>query len=210
LLKENLFAVVNCRKLHIVKGSRKAMALPETKNIPSTANNPDLDWSQVRETVMMLNLAVAQIVHSLQDGDESITTLGDSFTAMVGHVQMAKSAAEQLSVSNEKDTILSNCEIASEKIQQAIVALQFYDRLSQRLSHVAKSLASLGGLVGDQARLYNPYEWRGLQEKIKSRYTLDSERHMFDAILNGTSVDEAMRLLEEVQSNQGNDEIELF
>lgn len=191
------------------KGYSENMAIPESKNIPSTAYNPDLDWSQVRETVMMLNLAVAQIVHSLQDGDESITTLGDSFTTMVGNIEMARSAAEQLMASAEKDTILSNCEVASEKIQQAIVAFQFYDRLSQRLSHVAKSLASLGGLVGDQSRLYNPYEWRGLQEKIKSRYTLETERRMFEAILNGVSVEEAMHLIDDAVSHQ-HDDIELF
>ena len=95
------------------------MALPESPNAPSTASNPDLDWSQIRETVLMLNLAVAQIVHSLQDGDESIATLADSFTTMVGNIEMARSAAEQLSHSAETDTILTNCAEASKKILPA-------------------------------------------------------------------------------------------
>lgn len=186
------------------------MALPEPMNMPSNAARPDLDWSQVRETVMMLNLAVAQIVHSLQDGNESVATLGDSFTTMAGHIEMARLAAAQLVKSSEKDTVMSNCGAAAEKMQQAIVAFQFYDRLSQRLSHVANSLASLGSLVADQSRLYNPYEWRGLQEKIKSRYTLETERHMFEAILNGASVEDAMRLIDEAETKQGDDDIELF
>jgi hypothetical protein len=186
------------------------MTAPESKNLPSTAHKPDLDWSQIRETVLMLNLAVAQIVHSLQDGDESITTLVDSFTTMVGNIEMARSAAAQLPASAEKETILANSAMASQHMQQAIVAFQFYDRLSQRLSHVAKSLSSLGNLVGDQARLYNPYEWRGLQEKIKSRYTLETERRMFEAILNGTSVEEAMRLVQEAESELQNNDVEFF
>jgi hypothetical protein len=185
------------------------MALPESKNLPSTSFNPDLDWSQVRETVMMLNLAVAQIAHSLQDGDESITSLGDSFTTMVGNIEMARLAASKLDPSPENETIMSNCSVALAQIQQAIIAFQFYDRLSQRLSHVAKSLDSLGNLVSDQSRLYNPYEWRGLQEKIKSRYTLESERRMFEAILNGTSVDEAMNLVDDAIDDQDYD-VELF
>ena len=186
------------------------MAIPEPMNMPSNAAKPDLDWSQIRETVMMLNLAVAQIVHTLQDGNESVTTLGDSFTTMAGHIEMVRVAAEQIARSNESDTILENCAAAAEKMQQAIVAFQFYDRLSQRLSHVAKSLESLGCLVGDQSRLYNPYEWHGLQEKIKSRYTLETERRMFEAILNGASVEEAMRLLSEAAPDQNDDDIELF
>lgn len=185
------------------------MALPESTNVPSTAYSPDLDWSQVRETVMMLNLAVAQIAHSLQDGDESITALGNSFTTMVGNIEIARLAAKQLPPSPEKDTIMSNCGNTSEQIQQAIIAFQFYDRLSQRLSHVANSLTSLGNLVSDQSRLYNPYEWRGLQEKIKSRYTLDSERRMFEAILNGASVDDAMYMVDDANGNDDTD-VELF
>lgn len=31
-----------------------------------------LDWSQVRETVRMINLAVAQIEMSMNEGDDSI------------------------------------------------------------------------------------------------------------------------------------------
>ena len=186
------------------------MSLPEPLNMPSSAAKPDLDWSQVRETVLMLNLAVAQIVHSLQDGNESVTTLGDSFTTMAGHIEMARLAAEQLTASTEQDTVVNNCNAAAEKMQQAIVAFQFYDRLSQRLSHVAKSLASLGSLVADQSRLYNPYEWRGLQEKIKSRYTLETERRMFEAILNGASVEDAMEMIDNAAKQQEDDDIELF
>ncbi len=36
----------------------------------SSAQNPDLDWSQGRETVRMVNLAVAQIEMSMTEGDD--------------------------------------------------------------------------------------------------------------------------------------------
>lgn len=32
----------------------------ETTPAPSVASRPDLDWSQVRETILMLNLSMAQ------------------------------------------------------------------------------------------------------------------------------------------------------
>ena len=35
--------------------------MSELKIGPSTAVSPDLDWSQIRETVLMLFLSVAQI-----------------------------------------------------------------------------------------------------------------------------------------------------
>lgn len=186
------------------------MSLLDANNTPSTAYNPDPDWSQVSETVLMLNLAVAQIVHTLQDGEESIATLGDSFTAMVNNIDMARSAATELTDSTQKETILENCQTASSQIQHAIVAFQFYDRLSQRLSHVANSLASLGTLVSDQTRLSDPAQWRNLQDNIKSRYTLEIERQMFEAILDGASVEDAMQLIQQAEANKPDDDIEFF
>ena len=67
---------------------------------PSNANNPDLDWSQVRETVMLLNVAIAQIENALRSGDESVTVLADSFTSMMGNIEEISAAAENLPESN--------------------------------------------------------------------------------------------------------------
>ena len=33
----------------------------------STSINPDLDWSQLKETILMLNLSVAQIDQSMNE-----------------------------------------------------------------------------------------------------------------------------------------------
>ena len=54
----------------------------------SSARNPDLDWSQVRETILMLALAVAQIEMSMRESDGSVEVLSNSFTSMVGQVKM--------------------------------------------------------------------------------------------------------------------------
>jgi hypothetical protein len=78
----------------------------------------------------------------------------------------------------------------------AIVALQFYDKLSQRLTHISHALASMAELINNPERLTSPYEWHGLQEMIKSKYTNEPDRAMFDAILNGSSVEEAIKLSE--------------
>ncbi len=178
---------------------------------PSKAERPDLDWSQVRETVMMLQAATAQIRLSMTEGHESVTTLTDSFTSLVGKVGMIGEAAKHLDDSNEKDTILSNHQELHDKIQAAIIAFQFYDRLTQRLDHVVHSLSSLGDLVSNSQRLYNPYEWKGLQDTIKARYTIETDRAMFDAILHGATVEEALNVFrEKVHEEEEADDIEFF
>ena len=97
---------------------------------PSNSENPDLDWSHIRETVMMLNLAIAQIAGTLEDGDESVASLANAFTSMVGNVEFAQRAAEALPASDEKNTIIENCEAVNSEMQHAIMAFQFYDKFN--------------------------------------------------------------------------------
>ena len=191
----------------------------------SSARNPDLDWSQVRETILMLALAVAQIEMSMRESDGSVEVLSNSFTSMVGQVKMIErnvaALPDSVEMTDAKTAIISSCATVSEMMHSAIIAFQFYDKLTQRLNHVTGSLGSLADLVNDQRRLYNPYEWLGMQEKIKSRYTMEEERLMFDAIMQGKTVKQALaiyvqaiedRKQKTADSSSGGDEddIELF
>lgn len=185
----------------------------------STARNPDLDWSQVRETILMLALAVAQIEISMRDSDGSVEVLSNSFTSMVGQVKMIETAAAALADIPEnadvKAAIVDNCALVGDTMHHAIIAFQFYDKLTQRLSHVTSSLGALANLVSDVRRLYNPYEWLGMQEKIKSRYTMEEERLMFDAMMEGKSVKQALAIYIQAMAEKKHkavdeEDIELF
>jgi hypothetical protein len=162
----------------------------------STAARPDLDWSQIRETVRMLHLAVAQIDMTLREGDDSVKTLGNSFSSMAESINLLIKGYERIAFEqadhNITDSIKSESNSISSQIQQSVVAFQFYDKLSQRLAHVSHALAALADLVNDQGRLYNPQE-------------------MFDHLLAGGTIDEALqkgrKVLHQISEN---DEIELF
>jgi hypothetical protein len=148
----------------------------------------------------MLNVAVSHIERTMRDGDDSINTLVESFTSLVGKTQIIHKATENLPETEETSTILGNCRDISSKMNGAIVTLQFYDKLSQRLSHISHALESMAELINNSERLYNPYEWHVLQQMIKSKYTNEPDRAMFDAILNGASVDDALKLAENQKS----------
>ena len=64
--------------------------------------------------------------------------------------------------------------------QRAMRALQFHDRLSQRVTHVREALSRLHACVattgGD--------EWRKLNDSIRALYTMEDERQIFDALVS--------------------------
>ena len=69
-------------------------------------------------------------------------------------------------------------------VHQSIVAFQFYDWLTQRLSHVLLSFAALNDLVGERYRVLSAQEWLALREKIRSRHTSTVECANFDRFID--------------------------
>lgn len=185
----------------------------------SKVDMPDLDWSQIRETIFLLGVAIAQIESSLTDGDESVEALTDSFTTLAGYSNTMLLAAADLpdvpEVKALKSILTSNGHQVTEKVHSAIVAFQFYDKLCQRLHHVSQSLIALADLINEPNRVYNPYEWKGLQETIKAAYSMDAERQMFEAVKRGSTIKEALliyktALANETAQQQDEDDVEFF
>lgn len=182
------------------------------------AHTPDLDWSQVRETVLMLELAAGQIEAAMRDSGASVDILTGTFTTMADSLASISQTVAAIPESGETGQARQELSAATGQVSglvhQAIIAFQFYDKLSQRLAHVCASLGSLSNLVADRARLFNPEEWVGLQQRIRSRYTTRDEVEMFESVMAGTPVPEALeKYLAAVQARAaetGGDEIELF
>jgi len=184
----------------------------------SSAFRPDLDWSQLKETILMLNLSVAQIDQSMHEGNASVSTLSHSFTALATNISDIQSSIEHLNSEDAESAkvkliIQGSTTTALDKVQSAIIAFQFYDKLTQRIDHVSKSLASLTHLISDPSTLYSPIEWQTLQESIRSKYTMDEERLMFDRVISGMPIEQAIIEFNKDMANADHsedDEIELF
>lgn len=181
------------------------------------AHAPDLDWSQVRETVLMLELAAGQVEAAMRDSNSSVEVLTDTFTSLaetLGHIEIAlDTLPDTVGNGMVKGEIKENTRIVAEKVHHAVIAFQFYDKLAQRLDHVCHGLAGLSQLVSDKRRLYSPDEWRALQDEILAKYTMTEERAMFSSVLSGATVKDALETymaarMQEIESSGG--EIELF
>ena len=110
----------------------------------------------------------------------------------------------------ELGNIVERCENMGRMVHTTVVAFQFYDRMTQKLDHVHNSLASLGALIGDPVRITSANAWNALQSDIRSSYTMEAERAMFDALMNGATVAEALELLTKLNDEQPEGDIDLF
>jgi len=182
----------------------------------STADKPDLDWSQVRETINMLTLAVSQVECTMTDGEKSIAELTQSFTYIANQLQGIVDTESNESAETQLHTIKENAADIHQKVITATIAFQFYDRLTQRLDHVKRDLSWLSDLVSNPNQLYNPEAWKKLQTDIMSNYTMEEERLMFEHIMNGASVENALEIYQhhfnskKDDNDQTTDEVELF
>ena len=165
----------------------------------------------------MLELAVGQVEAAMRESNASVEVLTHSFTSMATALQAIDAAAAALpdEVGNApvKGEIMNNAAVVSTKVHSAIVAFQFYDKLGQRLAHVCHALGQLSALVSDRERIFNPRQWVLLQEQIRSKYAMPEELAMFDAVMQGMSVEEALAHYMELRAKEVEDsggDIELF
>jgi methyl-accepting chemotaxis protein len=187
--------------------------------VTDNAQETHSELLHIRETITMLYLAVCQIETSVNESNSSIDDLTTSFTDLAHHSQEVDEHVQAMTDLSELTDIKRQVNETSmemqSKIKQAITAFQFYDRISQRLDHVARSLERVSDVIGDSDRVNDPETWTAIQEQVKSSYSMESERIMFEHIMRGASVKEALEIYrhhfsQEETGEVDGDEIELF
>ena len=177
-------------------------------------------WCHVQETIVMLYLAVCQIETSVVESNHSVDQLTRSFTQLAEHSQEVNRRLQQISEPQQlaalQKMVSDDTEEVHNQVAGAVTAMQFYDRISQRLDHVARSLERMTEVMGTSDRINDPEAWKQIQGEVKSSYSMEAERIMFEHIMRGASVKEALEIYrhhfdsEEVGTQDNGDEVELF
>jgi TolA-binding protein len=165
-------------------------------------------------------LAVCQIEATVADSNSSVDTLTHSFTTLANHTSDVSAQIQHLTrpeeLENFKADISRTAAQMKSNINASVSAFQFYDRVCQRLDHVARSLEKVSTVIEEGHVRADPQAWRKIQLDIKNSYTMEAEHAMFESIMSGTSVKEALsvyrRYLAQHPKKSGapDDEVELF
>jgi len=186
-----------------------------------------LGAEEVQQTILMLNLSIAQIDLSISEGDHSVNALIDSFTYMSEQLEQIKffsktilsSSSDNEVVDAHNEMLDSNTAELSGKMQQAVIAFQFYDKLSQRLDHVSHGLSGLADIVSHEMRVQDQAAWDNFKEAIRKGTTMREEEELFELVFDQKMpTEEAIeiirgRMLERMNQDSAKhdeDEIELF
>ena len=181
--------------------------LTETAIDANDCLSAPVDWVHIQETVKLLLLSMAQIELTLTDGEHNVTGLGQYFTDMAAHLRLMNQYL--LKQPDTPEEIVEHGKFLENKINEGVMAFQFYDRLSQRLQHVITGLALTEEVLCDEQQRLSVSAWEEVQQQIKQAYSLDCERKMFDLVLQGTPLHEALALYRDEHLYR-KDDIELF
>lgn len=158
-----------------------------------TANSPSATGADPQhELLQLLRLANAQLTCCLQEGAAAMHSVTKTYTSMAATIEAMRQAAEQLTDSPAQAEIHRACLAAMAEQQHAVGALQFYDRVAQRLAHVADNLTALSTKLEDGGLPWQAADWQALCETIQSSFTMEAEHRLFEAIRSGASVQQAI------------------
>lgn len=171
-------------------------------------------WAVERQMANTLGLCETQMTSALQESDQAVDSLIRIFTSLADAMRGVSAVSAKLppefkaSVADDLDSQLA---AISRQVGSAVIAFQFYDKLTQRLGHVRFSLATLAQFVCDPAQAQQPEQWDRLHATLRSLYRTQEEREIFQLLMDDAgraSSNEAHCESPSSQSKAG--DIELF
>jgi len=140
-----------------------------------------------REVLTFLDLAAAQIEAALREADPDVARI----VAAVSAIAPADHAAS-----------------GAERGDDAVIAMQYHDRLTQRLLHVRDGLTLLAATLAEHAS-DTDQAWSAHREHVRERCSMEAERRMFDLVASGAPPERVFEALA-ASSASAPGEIELF
>lgn len=180
-----------------------------------TAGQTPAEWTPERQIAQMLGLCEAQMESALAESDQAVDALIEAFTGLHKTTQALQTIARDLSpeLRNQLgDKLEQRVNAIQEQMSAAVVAFQFYDKLTQRLGHIRYSLTSLAMFVCNRTQTSKRESWQRLFNTLGRLYRTEEEREIFQLMVQGASVEDARAKAERHVQREPNraGEIELF
>jgi hypothetical protein len=161
-----------------------------------------------------LELGAAQLDAAVRESDTRVDVLAGTIGTLASDASELKKHARQLADTDSAPSDLRAqvqrlAEAIDQQAQAAIIALQFYDKLIQRLTHVRDGLAIPADSTAAISSGASP-SWTKLLEQVRERYSTVEERVLFDFMMRGLSAEQMLKALTAMRSSVAAGEFEAF
>jgi hypothetical protein len=169
----------------------------------------------VAELRSFLELGAAQLESAMKDSDARVESLTSAINHMVERLAQLRELTSGVPAGSDAGAQALVAKLATLGAEleldarQAVVAMQFYDKMIQRITHVRDGLAIPAETIeaGPGAR---SAAWEQMLEQVRGRYSMVEERVLFDFLIRGTGPREMMQALTDLQGASRPGELELF
>jgi hypothetical protein len=167
----------------------------------------------MHEMGRFLELGAVQLDAAMKEADGRVSNLAGAVSGLATDAHMIERFAGELlsgdpgKIEHARGQIGELAGRLSAHAQAAITALQFYDKLVQRLMHVREGLV----IPADHQKRHGASgDWDGMLEQVRSRYSMVEERVLFDFLMRGINADSMLNALVSMQGATSPGELELF
>jgi hypothetical protein len=170
------------------------------------------EWTPEQQLAHVLEICGAQMQSALRESDLAIETLLQAFAAFAAMVRDLEALPEELKKAMPAG-FTGQLASVGKQVTSAVVAFQFYDKLTQRLGHVHYSLSTLATFVCDKSQAGEREHWQCLLATLERLYRTQDERRLFQRMAQGLPADQASQPIDETTPASAPDkagEIELF
>jgi len=160
-----------------------------------------------------LELGAVQLDAAIKEADGRVSGLAGAVSGLSTDARMIEQFAGELlsgdaaRIEHARGQIGELAGRLSAHAQAAITALQFYDKLVQRLTHVRDGLVIPADRRAERGL---GADWDGMLDQVRSRYSMVEERVLFDFMMRGVSADSMLKALVSMQGTTAPGELELF
>ena len=188
----------------------------QPSELPESGTEPSEDWTPEQQISRMLELCEAQMESALSESDVAVDALIKAFTSVSESTRSLDALLDKLPPEPgdaENANLGQQLAHVRKQMAHAVVAFQFYDKLTQRLGHVRYSLSTLAMFVCDSNQTRQREQWERLFGTLRRLYRTQEERDIFQLMVDGASGAEARAQAEHHEEPRDADatgEIELF
>jgi hypothetical protein len=150
-------------------------------------------WTPEQQIARMLALCEAQMESALSESDVAVEALIKSFAGLIEAGQALGSLGDKIPPAADAGAadLARQLDALRKQTAAAVVAFQFYDKLTQRLGHVRYSLSALAMFVCDRAKSGEREQWQRLFSTLRRLYRTEEERELFKLMVDGATAEEA-------------------